>query len=908
MFSVNTNLGALAALQSLAATQTDLTTTQARISTGKRVTNASDNPAVYAISQAMNSTISGLSAVSDNLSFGAQVVKTSSDSAASISTALNTLKATLTSSQQQGLSQAQMNNSITAALQQIDSFANSATMNGVNLISGATGNGVSDTQLNVLTDARGSSFVVGGTGAQALNATSAGLGIAKLNASSTASQISFGSDSALSSSGLKLVANGAVLGGATGAAATSTNLVVQTANFATGGTAQNVAQKTYVVLNDGSTNGTNDILNQLNAAVNAATAGATGTTTSGSGTAVAVGAAIDIKTGGDPANAGEAAAFSLPTGSAPPVAGSTLIVASSDPLQVGQYTKYTFGAGYTADPTVNGDGTTTYNVSSGAGTVTAQNYINVGAQVTTPAVVPSATEFTISSGAVLPGGDVTGAYSAGFPPATNDTFTVGANDVNITMASQDPNSPGGIVQYKLKAGDVYTATVNTNGTTTWANDGTNPIVTTFYAAATSATSTAVASFQNSSSASALGGSSALAVNATFTLAAGAAAPVITSAGGTLDVASMDPEKVGQFTHYTFAATTQLSGVQNTDGTTTYTVRNTAGTQQTFFNSSANEGAATTISSITLATGLAPPTNGAYFSMASSSNAGDTTLYHFTGAVTGTTNNNDGTTTYAIAGSKQDFKPSTSAGTDFTLDSKTGAISLTAGGKNGSITDLGNGTTQYSYVTARDANGNATSQVNVISANVKSLGYPSTSGSLTSALDGTLGTNSAAAQATRTAAVGTLVSALTAAGFNSSVDAKNNLTIAGNNLDTTGAPGNASATAKVMNFQAAGATSESTAYGVQQTGAAAAISNVDAAIAKLGSISSALGTAAQHITGMQSFTSTLSQALTAGVGALTDADLATESAKLQSLQTKQQLGIQALSIANQQPQALLKLFG
>ncbi|MBT3334076.1 MAG: flagellin, partial [Rhodospirillaceae bacterium] len=47
---------------------------------------------------------------------------------------------------------------------------------------------------------------------------------------------------------------------------------------------------------------------------------------------------------------------------------------------------------------------------------------------------------------------------------------------------------------------------------------------------------------------------------------------------------------------------------------------------------------------------------------------------------------------------------------------------------------------------------------------------------------------------------------------------------------------------------------------------------------------------------------------AGVGTLVDADLAEESAKLQSLQIKQQLGVQALSIANSGPQAILSLFG
>ena len=79
-----------------------------------------------------------------------------------------------------------------------------------------------------------------------------------------------------------------------------------------------------------------------------------------------------------------------------------------------------------------------------------------------------------------------------------------------------------------------------------------------------------------------------------------------------------------------------------------------------------------------------------------------------------------------------------------------------------------------------------------------------------------------------------------------------------------------------------------------------IANVSAALARLGTGSKALGT---HLT----FVGKLSDALEAGVGNLVDADLAKESARLQSLQTKQQLGVQALSIANQSTGILLGLF-
>jgi len=71
--------------------------------------------------------------------------------------------------------------------------------------------------------------------------------------------------------------------------------------------------------------------------------------------------------------------------------------------------------------------------------------------------------------------------------------------------------------------------------------------------------------------------------------------------------------------------------------------------------------------------------------------------------------------------------------------------------------------------------------------------------------------------------------------------------------------------------------------------------------------SSLGTASTGLDTHLTFVGKLQDSLDAGVGNLVDADLAKESAKLQSLQTKQQLGVQALSIANQSPQSILSLF-
>jgi len=80
----------------------------------------------------------------------------------------------------------------------------------------------------------------------------------------------------------------------------------------------------------------------------------------------------------------------------------------------------------------------------------------------------------------------------------------------------------------------------------------------------------------------------------------------------------------------------------------------------------------------------------------------------------------------------------------------------------------------------------------------------------------------------------------------------------------------------------------------------AIQDVSSALSKLGTGAKALDT---HMTNVMKLQDTLDS----GVGNLVDADLAKESAKLQALQTKQQLGVQALSIANQSSSSLLGLF-
>ena len=86
-----------------------------------------------------------------------------------------------------------------------------------------------------------------------------------------------------------------------------------------------------------------------------------------------------------------------------------------------------------------------------------------------------------------------------------------------------------------------------------------------------------------------------------------------------------------------------------------------------------------------------------------------------------------------------------------------------------------------------------------------------------------------------------------------------------------------------------------------------IKGADAAISSMTTAASTLGSAKQRINLQKDFVGALSDAIERGIGTLVDADMTEESTKLQALQVQQQLGVQALSIANQSSQSIISLF-
>jgi flagellin len=139
-YSINTNAGALIALQNLTSTNTQLQTVQNRISTGLKVGSAKDDGATWAIAQSQRSTVSSLDAVKDSLSRASSVIDVASSAGASISDLLTQMKAKALAASDTSLDTTSRNalkTDFESLRDQITKTAQNSSFNGVNLIDGS---------------------------------------------------------------------------------------------------------------------------------------------------------------------------------------------------------------------------------------------------------------------------------------------------------------------------------------------------------------------------------------------------------------------------------------------------------------------------------------------------------------------------------------------------------------------------------------------------------------------------------------------------------------------------------------------------------------------------------------------------------------------------------------------------
>ena len=140
--SVNTNSGALIALQNLQSTNAELATTQSRINTGKKVNTAKDNGAVWATAQGQRAEVAALNAVKDSLSRGSSAVDVSIAAGESVSDLLIQLKEKALSATDKSLTtsaRSALNEDFKAIRDQITTVVTNAKFNGVNLLDNSTG-------------------------------------------------------------------------------------------------------------------------------------------------------------------------------------------------------------------------------------------------------------------------------------------------------------------------------------------------------------------------------------------------------------------------------------------------------------------------------------------------------------------------------------------------------------------------------------------------------------------------------------------------------------------------------------------------------------------------------------------------------------------------------------------------
>ncbi|KJC36851.1 flagellin [Bradyrhizobium sp. LTSP849] len=137
--SLLTNSSAMTALQTLRNISTQLSTTQNRISTGQRVSTASDNAAYWSIATSMRADNAALSAVSDSLGLSAATVDTEYTALTAVvgdsTGGLTKLQALLVEAKTAGIDRTKIQADITQIQQQMKGTANAATFNGVNWLS-----------------------------------------------------------------------------------------------------------------------------------------------------------------------------------------------------------------------------------------------------------------------------------------------------------------------------------------------------------------------------------------------------------------------------------------------------------------------------------------------------------------------------------------------------------------------------------------------------------------------------------------------------------------------------------------------------------------------------------------------------------------------------------------------------
>ncbi|WP_458791918.1 flagellin N-terminal helical domain-containing protein [Yoonia sp. MH D7] len=154
MSSILTNNSAMVALQTLKSINSNLADTQSVISTGKSVSSAKDNSAVWAISKVMEADVKGFNAISDSLNLGSSTVAVARNASETVTDLLTDIKGKIVASQEANVDRSKIQTDIKALTDQIKSVVGAAQFNGQNLVNGsniaANGNSNGNAGIDIL--------------------------------------------------------------------------------------------------------------------------------------------------------------------------------------------------------------------------------------------------------------------------------------------------------------------------------------------------------------------------------------------------------------------------------------------------------------------------------------------------------------------------------------------------------------------------------------------------------------------------------------------------------------------------------------------------------------------------------------------------------------------------------------
>ncbi|WP_439143418.1 flagellin N-terminal helical domain-containing protein [Planktotalea sp.] len=136
MSSILTNNSAMVALQTLKSINANLGQVQGEIATGKSISSAKDNSAVWAISKVMESDVKGFKAISDSLALGKSSVAVGQNAAETVADLLTDIKGKIVAAQESNVDRDKINADVTALKEQIESVVGAAQFNGLSLVDG----------------------------------------------------------------------------------------------------------------------------------------------------------------------------------------------------------------------------------------------------------------------------------------------------------------------------------------------------------------------------------------------------------------------------------------------------------------------------------------------------------------------------------------------------------------------------------------------------------------------------------------------------------------------------------------------------------------------------------------------------------------------------------------------------